>query len=111
MFVDPAWFGHGLAADLLERAVTEMQRQGYRAARLDARRPAPRTGVLRARGLVADGREMFDKGLGLALVELGREVGTDAPVDLVREKDIPGTTGFDAVGSLGWLRVEVPEAS
>jgi hypothetical protein len=23
----------------------------------------------------------------------------------------PGTTGFDAVGSWGWLRVEVPEAS
>jgi hypothetical protein len=26
--------------------------------------------------------------------------------------DIPlGTTGFDVVGSLGWSRVEVPEAS
>ncbi len=23
----------------------------------------------------------------------------------------PGTTGFDAVGSWGWLRAEVPEAS
>jgi hypothetical protein len=23
----------------------------------------------------------------------------------------PGTTGFDVVGSWGWLRVEVPEAS
>ncbi len=27
------------------------------------------------------------------------------------EGTFPGTTGFDVVGSWGWLRVEVPEAS
>ena len=79
VFVDPAWFGHGLAADLLERAVTEMQRQGYRAARLWTPAGQRRARAFYAReGWSPTGREMFDKGLGLALVELGRELGTDA---------------------------------
>jgi GNAT superfamily N-acetyltransferase len=78
LFVDPAWFGSGLAAELLGRAVGEMRAHGYRAARLWT--PA---GQRRARSFYAragwspTGRELLDEGLGLALVELGRELGTE----------------------------------
>ena len=111
VFVDPAWFGHGLAADLLERAVTEMQRQGYRAARLwtpagqrRARAPARGAGRRRAArcSTRASGSPSWSSAARWERTAAGAGLG---------EKDIPGTTGFDAVGSLGWLRVEVPEAS
>jgi GNAT superfamily N-acetyltransferase len=80
LFVDPTWFGRGLAADLLGRAVTEMQRQGYRAIRLWTPAGQRRARAFYAReGWAPTGREMLDEGLGLALVELGRELGTEAP--------------------------------
>jgi GNAT superfamily N-acetyltransferase len=76
VFVDPAWFGRGLAADLLERAVDEMRRQGYRATRLWTPAGQRRARAFYAReGWAPTGREMFDEGLGLPLVELGRELG------------------------------------
>jgi GNAT superfamily N-acetyltransferase len=79
LFVAPAWFGRGLAADLLARAVAEMHRQGYRATRLWTPAGQRRARAFYAReGWSPTGREMFDQGLGLALLELGRELRTVA---------------------------------
>ena len=79
VFVDPAWFGRGLAADLLARAVAEMRRQGYRATRLWTPAGQRRARAFYARaGWSPTGREILDEGLGLALVELGRQLGTEA---------------------------------
>lgn len=78
LFVDPPWFGSGLAPELLERAIAEMRRQGYRATRLWTPAGQGRARAFYARaGWSPTGREILDEGLGLALVELGRDLGTE----------------------------------
>jgi GNAT superfamily N-acetyltransferase len=74
LFVRPAWWGSGLARDLLGRALEEARTRKYRRMRFFTPRDNARARAFYAReGFRETGVETFEVTIGLVLVEYARE--------------------------------------
>ena len=99
LFVDPAWWGTGLAARLHGRAVAAMRERGYRTGRLFTPEAQARARRFYEReGWRAAGPPRWEELLGLSLVRVPHR----ARRGLDWESAGPlGTTGFDVVDFAG----------
>jgi GNAT superfamily N-acetyltransferase len=75
LFVRPAWWGRGVATDLLEQAMGEARRRDYEAARLWTPRENARARAFYEReGWHATGGEHYSESLDLQLLEYRRSL-------------------------------------
>ena len=74
MFVDPAWWRHGIGARLLAAAEAAMREAGYAWGRLFTPQGAPAERFYAERGWIADGRLAWHQILGFAVVGYAREL-------------------------------------
>ena len=91
LFVDPGWWGAGVAALLHELALAEMREQGYAQARLFT--PALHTRARRfyeRRGWATVDRQ-FNDGLGLEMVEYRLELRPERSPASPRDRSRPGS--------------------
>lgn len=79
VFTDPARWGEGLAARLLDDAEEAMQAQGYRIARLWTPRDAPAREFYVRRGWTLDGRAKWEPKFSLHLVGYEKSLGRVNP--------------------------------